>query len=57
MYTPRSLSVQRDRPDPKATRKHGSQMTVFLRAYFRLVSTPFLFLILTAALEVLVYMR
>ena len=52
-----TLSVQRDRPDTKATHKNESQMTVFLHAYFRLVSTPFLFLTVTAALEVLVYMR
>ena len=57
MYTSVSLSVQRDRPDTKATRKNESQMTVFLRTYFRLVSTSFLFLTLTAALEVLLYMR
>ena len=51
--TLQSLSVQRDRPDTKATYKNESQITVFLLAYFRL--TPFLFLSLTAALEVLVY--
>ena len=33
------------------------EMTVIPRAYFRLVSTPFLFLIVTAAWEVLVYVR
>ena len=41
--TLQSLCVQRDRPDTKATHEHESQMTVFLHAYFRLVSTPFLF--------------
>ena len=55
--TLQSLCVQRDRPDTKATHEHESQMTVFLHAYFRLVSTPFLFWTLTAALEGLVDMR
>ena len=32
-----------------------SEIKVILRAYFRLVSRPFLFLIVTAALEVLVF--